>query len=558
MDLQASSQNERVYGDTIINDNARVHNGDNIGTHNHHYHVYAGPRVMDQNAQIDKELFESLTFDRMNARAQNVTAHLPHTCEWFLQHEKFRKWCVATSDRDMAQRFLWVKGKPGCGKSTIMKNTLVWTYANLPDTIVVNYFFNARAPGLLEKSAIGLYRSLSYQLLSQIPHLKRTFSSTFGNKHREGKVDDWTEPELQNFLVNILSDTKRPRLAILIDALDEGQETDVRYLVEFLEMLIMTPSSAGRELLICMSSRHYPHITAQNSSSLIIEGQEGHTHDLRTYISKKLFVPEEDSSSRLASLVHRKSQGVFLWIVLVVRILNRSSDRGADLPTLIAQLEELPSELNHLFSEILSRTQDNISDCVSLLQWALFARRAMSAEELYLGMQHSNGISSPRAPRNKSRLDMLILDRSRGLLEQVAGRRSNYVQFIHESVREYLLGEGGLATLQPRLASNPTGFSHVTLMLGCFYHLVPLLPQADRHSSLGNFSEYCILYLEDHLDRADACGVAQEAYLPMILEGLYGDSLEECKEKLRLKGTVYCRTLLSLTLKPGQYGLLQS
>lgn len=60
---------------------------------------------------------------------------------------------------------LWIKGKPGTGKSTLMKFAFCNTY--LKGRIVISFFFNARGEGL-EKSTMVTYQSLLLQLLEQL------------------------------------------------------------------------------------------------------------------------------------------------------------------------------------------------------------------------------------------------------------------------------------------------------------------------------------------------------------------------------------------------------
>lgn len=60
------------------------------------------------------------------------------------------------------------------------------------DGTKVAYFFNARALRLLEKSRIGMYRSLVYQLLEAFPHLQNHFLKTFSRKEKGGNIDEST------------------------------------------------------------------------------------------------------------------------------------------------------------------------------------------------------------------------------------------------------------------------------------------------------------------------------------------------------------------------------
>lgn len=123
-----------------------------------------------EQARKDKIIVESLTFERMDARSANIATALPDTSQWVFTHPHFQAWEGPTQSPEH-RNFLWLKGKPGCGKSTIMKEVCARAsnHKMFRDQVVLTYFFNARAPGLLEKSSLGLYRSLTHQLLTALP-----------------------------------------------------------------------------------------------------------------------------------------------------------------------------------------------------------------------------------------------------------------------------------------------------------------------------------------------------------------------------------------------------
>jgi hypothetical protein len=98
---------------------------------------------------------------------------------------------------------LWIKGNPGTGKSTLVKHTLRHCEQNFKDHIVAAYFFNARGDKL-EKTPLGMLRSLSYQLLRQESSLYGRFvpkSRDKLQKHRTGEWE-WRQSELKDFLLS--------------------------------------------------------------------------------------------------------------------------------------------------------------------------------------------------------------------------------------------------------------------------------------------------------------------------------------------------------------------
>lgn len=182
----------RQYGhhtdNVVVGNKAQAHFGDNITIN----HCHADCTLQ---ADTYETLLTSLTFDGMNTRARNVATALPTTCEWLLDHQTFVAWTDGSKIHNH-NGFLWIKGKPGSGKSTIMKEKLVWVEKTWSDQIVLSYFFNARSSNLLEKSSIGSYRVLLHQLLCQLPSIHSLFATNFASKVREGDVEGWYWTEL--------------------------------------------------------------------------------------------------------------------------------------------------------------------------------------------------------------------------------------------------------------------------------------------------------------------------------------------------------------------------
>ena len=56
--------------------------------------------------------------------------------------------------------------------------------APFPDNVTLGFFFNARG-SLLERSPLGLFRSLLHQLLSQVPSLLSVLLPTFYMKKQK-------------------------------------------------------------------------------------------------------------------------------------------------------------------------------------------------------------------------------------------------------------------------------------------------------------------------------------------------------------------------------------
>jgi len=93
--------------------------------------------------------------------------------------------------------FLWIKGKPGAGKSTLMKHALRHEQSlERRDTTIISFFFNARGHEL-EKTTEGMYRSLVHQVYKAFPY---RLPEDLVNRRTNWKDHVWELPELQRML----------------------------------------------------------------------------------------------------------------------------------------------------------------------------------------------------------------------------------------------------------------------------------------------------------------------------------------------------------------------
>ncbi|PSK59339.1 hypothetical protein B9Z65_3663 [Elsinoe australis] len=386
-----------------------------------------------------KRVLTSLGYPRLEAREHTIKDAQSNTCEWIFQHRHFRTWLGRDTSSSSAQKFLWLKGKPGAGKSTVMK----YVFNKLrkdPGSVVIAFFFNARG-GILEKTTRGLYRSLLYQLLRSIPAVQGVLD------HLELAIDSsgslqWPKGLMERLLKDVVP-LITCNVVFIIDALDECSRSEVIDMVElFDELLVSATASSTSRIQIFFSSRHYPHITIKNSMEIILEEQRQHQRDIVRYIRSKTDFAGLSDLGHLRDTISLKSSGVFLWVVLVLKILRDEYEDG-NVYMLQERLNEIPQRLEELFEQILDMGETVDPRFILCVQWVLLAERPLSLVELYWaimsGDQDDLGLvfrSLPPGPHLDT-MKRLILSSSKGLLEE--NRSHERIQFVHESVREFFL-----------------------------------------------------------------------------------------------------------------------
>ncbi|KAB8273573.1 ankyrin repeat-containing domain protein [Aspergillus minisclerotigenes] len=218
-----------------------------------------------------------------------------------------------------------------------------------------------------------------------------------------------------------------------------------------------------------------------------------------------------------------------MWVVLVVGILNKEYDSG-NVCELKERLRAIPGDLHQLFRDILTRDNRDNGRLLSCIQWVLFAKEPLRREQLYFAIHSGIKPLSAWGPDiTPAVMDRYILDCSKGLAEVTKGKTQT-VQFIHESVNDFLLRENGLMEICPGLGTDFQGQSHERLKQCCLTqmtiaarsnlgHSLPIAssPEATQlrqsvHREFP-FLEYAIQNVLHHGDAAEGGGVSQLGFI---------------------------------------------
>ncbi|KAI1760241.1 hypothetical protein GGR53DRAFT_526336 [Hypoxylon sp. FL1150] len=480
-----------------------------------------------------ENILQKLDFDGVDARYVSLKAAQTKTCQWLPKSRVYETWQDPTK---LAEHhgFLWIKGKPGAGKSIMMKYALLQRAKKTQTkSLVISFFFNARGDKL-EKSTEGMYRSLLIQLLQNISgaHLN---SEALVPLLSMPDDNSWPIEALKEAFQSVITQTSPLDLCCYIDALDECPEDEVREMIYFFEDIGEQAVESNFTFRVCFSSRHYPHISIRKGLQLTLEDEPDHTNDIRQYIQSKLKIKEQRKKQEIETEILERAANIFLWASLVVDILNKEYDKGLN-PTL-RRLKQIPDGLHRLFEDILTRDTQNIDELVVCLQWILFAKRPLRPEELYfavrLGSEPASSSFWDRDHIEIGTIDRFNLNVSKGLAEVT--KKKLTVQFIHESVRDYLLREDGLRTLlshRKKTTGDIEGLGNEALKQVCLaqlgdqieskVHIPDELPKAssDEAKSLREetkakfpFLEYAINHVLSHADSAQKGGIDQRNFL---------------------------------------------
>ncbi|CAF9907440.1 MAG: hypothetical protein GOMPHAMPRED_005107 [Gomphillus americanus] len=436
-----------------------------------------------------RQIMEYLKFDEASFRQDAIKNPHADTCQWLPEHPIYKAW-LDDSRSVEHHGLLWIKGKPGAGKSTIMKVALS---SQPSDVVVISHFFNARGSAI-EKSTIGMYRALILQLFQRIPILQNSIDF----RALPDRFEDWSLVVLQDLFVRTMKSVgNQTRLFCFVDALDEVEEDDIRDMLGSFTELGRFTSHNQLQFRVCFSSRYYPEISVRFGLEIRLDIVHAHLNDIKTYIDAELLIRQTNERQaadlqEIKDLLLSKSSGIFLWVVLVVRILRKEYDSGR-IAGMRKKLLVLPTGLKELFRDVALKDPENNAEFLLSLQLILHVFRPLGVDEYFYAMQHDQDtVTEPWNPESITLADMErhVTSSSKGLAEAVTiylpdlGVSQNFtsnkletylvprVQFIHESVRDFLTDEASMTSIWPGFKELNLSHSHARIRDLCYDYMI--------------------------------------------------------------------------------------
>ncbi|TGJ87206.1 hypothetical protein E0Z10_g1532 [Xylaria hypoxylon] len=337
-----------------------------------HYH--------DRFAQSsERAILDKLHFPNMHERFDTILDAHKETLRWLFDpaggdcgpKEKagkdFIAWLRQGSD------FFHISGKPGAGKSTMMK--YICSHQDLDNHLKVwcqgaqlacgQFFF--WMPGTAEqKNLKGLLRGLLHSILVKnhdlipiaLPNLWELMI-THSSSSRELEYRDFQEG-----FDNILKHASHSRLykfVLFIDGLDEFEGRHLGLITTMKEWT----EKYSSVLKICVSSREYmvfqqsfspyPKLRLHEYTSTDI-GRMVSTHLKSNPQYADLFTP--DQSQTIVDLITTRAEGVFLWVSIVLTNIEDALISGASFRELEKRIKAYPTELEPLYWHLVHLTHE--------------------------------------------------------------------------------------------------------------------------------------------------------------------------------------------------------
>ena len=429
--------------------------------------------LQDGKRQLYEFILNNLFFPQLPERHARIAQAHAATFEWILnenqscqhaQYSNFVQWLLDSGNNGL----YWITGKPGSGKSTLMrylyddhrtKSYLErWSH---PQEVLFSSCFFWNSGDVLQKSLTGLLRSLLYELLKQrpeeIPLAMPWRCQMF--EFEATQTISWTESELLKALECIIESMEnRLKICFFVDGLDEF-EGDEAALMEIIDLFCKI---AQRDhVKVCLSSRPWLVFEDSFQSRPSLQLQYLTRNDITNYVQvevaqnrkfRELQRKEFQQCTNLIDELVDKAAGVFLWVNLVVRSLLqglRNQDRIRDLQR---RLDMIPADLCQYFEQMMTTLEPfYLKEAIELFDVALKDDHLLLTYS-YIHDEDSALASTARIETTsedkiEERLDSTtrrINSRCKGLLEvyQIGDGSSqfnNNVGFLHRTVKEFLV-----------------------------------------------------------------------------------------------------------------------
>ncbi|KAF5675926.1 ankyrin repeat-containing protein [Fusarium denticulatum] len=368
-------------------------------------------------SQTMKACLKSLAFEDMDGRQVKIDDAAEGTCQWLLEHKTLIEW------KSRHRGLLWIKGKPGSGKSTLMK-----------------YAKDALPP---------IYGTDTLCVPGAVADLIEYFEDKRTTEGEPGEKWQWHLQPLQDFLklslTNILSSFP---VILFIDALDECGEQPAVELIEHLKHLLSSLPSADSRFGIFFSCRHYPILELDGGLTVLLDMENN--ADITTYVQDRFSAGPDHY---IESLISGRAQGVFMWAHLVVERVLRMKRRREPRVEIEAAITQTPQNLDELYRGLIQGVEDR-SVTLKLMQWICFSTRPLTANELRWAMavdpdQAYQSLDECKGSKhfiNDDDINTRVMVLSCGLAEIVPSNNGRIVQFIHQSVKDFFVN-GGLMAL---------------------------------------------------------------------------------------------------------------
>lgn len=308
--------------------------------------------------------------------------------EWIWEHEAYTQW--STSDKS---RLLYIEGKPGSGKSTLVKyfRHHLQERESVAESGIMAKFFYSHREGEPHSSHTHMLRAVLCDILHQsesffyhhFQYWYRQLSALQSLAH--GNVIEWDYESLKEVFSSLFDYSLAGRLYIILDAVDESAENDRQDMLQLL--LQLCEKTTNYVVRVFVASRPLPVLERSiRECQGLIRLQDETKADIANFARSYLERLEFDGYLEEAmAYIVENAQGMFLWVQLVVTELLNFDEQGRAEGDIFEFLKSLPRELEEFYERMLDKMGRKDADLrhgINMFYFVLFACRPLTVNEL--------------------------------------------------------------------------------------------------------------------------------------------------------------------------------
>ena len=448
-------------------------------------------RVNTRRMQIkDLEQYLEVSEKLEDDLATSEDARMPGTCEWFSEKESYLKWAGFAEGPSV----LWVGGKPAAGKSVLAGYVIGQLQKTNADC---SYFFFKY--GDKSKSRLSAcLRSLAYQMASANTQVRETLLEM----QKDGiKFDNENERTIWRTLFSCgILRTKFPKHYWVIDALDEC----TNFAALFDPILAKIDQSIPLRILITsrVSSKLDKHFLSLGAHRVQYEtiSTADTLPDIKLLVeakAKSVLLKNDKDRALLVDKILEKSEGSFLWTVLVLGELSNSYGEEE----INKSLEDIPRDMEPLYQrtlELMTQAPGGKKLAKAILTWTTCAIRPLTTRELDGALRLDMNDTFPQLEESIMALCGHFVNVD----------KFGKVQMLHGTAREFLLNDN----LESEFAIKKTE-AHTQIARACLTYLTGEELKPPRTGRRGytsktadkraEFSAYAFTAFSYHLAKAN-------------------------------------------------------
>lgn len=413
---------------------------------------------------------------------------LPGTCKWLSDNLSYQEWLKGSSSE-----LYWLWGAPGCGKSHA--SGLVLEDLEGARKRYCYYFFTY---GDRTKSSMEAFLlSMTWQMATVYPEIQRKLLKICNKDPGIARSGDYRTLLRKFWEQGILQSDVSQETYWVIDAFDEcrqGQEL-AKFLIRVQER------SAGIIRMLITARGACSDYRFPASKFMGLEIKTEHTQvDIERYLDTDNFdAPGASLTEResLKSLILEKSNGCFLWVILILENLRKIFGTQARLRA----LEELPPVMDQLYARMVNSIPDEGKKLSrTILTWAALAIRPLNTTEMKYIVERlaMDEVEEVETIISRYCNDLLCID------------QNQQVKLRHASARSFLLRQNMDANTDEDFTINKED-GHRMLAMACLNYLngpeMRAKPKRKMVAAIQQrsiFASYACLALHEHVNRSSA------------------------------------------------------